>query len=473
MARFLQRLQAYSGNRFTNTSAPRPASRPARPATEIPIMMSRLPMAVENDAARQAAGVHGDSGARASAKGGKADSGSASGFSIALAQKQADGKTPPPDGENLPPADAAPAAGSSSGSEAPGTEASRLDAQDDPSQDAGTTADNDGEHGAGGEHGENSEHEVDLYAHLPESLRALYELDGSPPGGTEAVVPATPASLPGGGHPPLAQLAAQLSAQPAGHASGQPGGQASGQAIDYASRGLPEGGPGAQSLSLEANSLARVLGVVRALHGMPAQAPGEGGGEFMRALAASVADAPETRTPASLLAGAAMQAPATSAGGSAASGTTGGAVPTPPSLSIPMAPDRPGWGEAVGQRVLWMVSNKSQVAQLRLNPPDLGPVEVRVRTDDDGVRLSMAAGNNAVREALESAAPRLREMFAAEGLQLDHVDIGHQGSGQGDGENAAQAGDADEALRNEAHGEPAVSQGPESAGGAGLVDCFI
>ncbi|MEI2420416.1 flagellar hook-length control protein FliK, partial [Arthrospira platensis SPKY2] len=77
----------------------------------------------------------------------------------------------------------------------------------------------------------------------------------------------------------------------------------------------------------------------------------------------------------------------------ASAGTPPAAAPTPPSVPISVAPGRPDWSEAVGQRVLWMLSNNTRVAELRLNPPELGPVEVRVRTEDDGVRLNLAAAN--------------------------------------------------------------------------------
>lgn len=152
---------------------------------------------------------------------------------------------------------------------------------------------------------------------------------------------------------------------------------------------------------------------------------------------------------------------------------TAGAAATPPSLPIATAPDQPGWDEAVGQRVLWMVANKSQVAELRLSPPELGPLEVKVRHDDDGLRLTFAAGNGAVRDALEAAAPRLREMFQAEGLRLENLDIGQrQADGERAGESAtAEADGADGSLGEEAEAETATRAVRVTA--LGLVDLFV
>lgn len=177
--------------------------------------------------------------------------------------------------------------------------------------------------------------------------------------------------------------------------------------------------------------------------------------------------------------------PAASATATAAAGTvsaatastaatpTAGAAATPPSLPIATAPDQPGWDEAVGQRVLWMVANKSQVAELRLSPPELGPLEVKVRQDDDGLRLTFAAGNGAVRDALEAAAPRLREMLQAEGLRLENLDIGQR---QADGERAGEPVAAEADAADGSFGEEAEAETPARAvrvTALGLVDLFV
>lgn len=166
--------------------------------------------------------------------------------------------------------------------------------------------------------------------------------------------------------------------------------------------------------------------------------------------------------------GSQLQAPVSAA--PAPAGAAPAPTATPPAVPITIAPGRPDWSEAVGQRVLWMISHKTQSAELRLNPPELGPVEVKVRSDEDGVRLSFAAGSAAVREALESAAPRLREMFLAEGLRLENMDIGqrHAGGGQGSAPGAtAQDGAGAEEADVEA---PARAALPERTG---LVDCYV
>lgn len=86
----------------------------------------------------------------------------------------------------------------------------------------------------------------------------------------------------------------------------------------------------------------------------------------------------------------------------------------------------PQWGQALAQRVLWMVGQEKQTAELRLNPAHLGPVEVKLTLQHDQASVSLLASNAAVREALEQALPRLRDMLGQQDIQLAQVDVGQR-----------------------------------------------
>jgi flagellar hook-length control protein FliK len=58
-------------------------------------------------------------------------------------------------------------------------------------------------------------------------------------------------------------------------------------------------------------------------------------------------------------------------------------------LSTPV--NQQGWDRGVGQQVLWMVNNKQQTAQIRLNPPELGPIEVKVSVQNDTAQVQFTA----------------------------------------------------------------------------------
>jgi flagellar hook-length control protein FliK len=81
------------------------------------------------------------------------------------------------------------------------------------------------------------------------------------------------------------------------------------------------------------------------------------------------------------------------------------------------------WGEAVGERILWMVGRTIQGATLRITPPHLGSIDIQLTMQQDQTSVSFTTQNGAVREALEAAIPRLREMFGESNLQLANVDV--------------------------------------------------
>lgn len=82
-----------------------------------------------------------------------------------------------------------------------------------------------------------------------------------------------------------------------------------------------------------------------------------------------------------------------------------------------------GWDQALSERVLWVANQKFQGAEIKLNPPQLGPIEVRVQLQHEQAHISFTAQHASVRDALEAALPRLREMFNANGFNLVDVNV--------------------------------------------------
>ncbi len=71
----------------------------------------------------------------------------------------------------------------------------------------------------------------------------------------------------------------------------------------------------------------------------------------------------------------------------------------------------------------------SRTVELRLDPPELGRVTVRISMVGDEARVAFTAAQGGAREALEAALPKLREMFEQAGLSLGDAQVG-TGSGQ-------------------------------------------
>lgn len=99
-------------------------------------------------------------------------------------------------------------------------------------------------------------------------------------------------------------------------------------------------------------------------------------------------------------------------------------------LTLPPGLQQPGWNQALGERVLWLVSHDVQRAELTLNPPELGALRVRVTLAGQAASVAFASEHAPVREAVEAALPQLRQILAERGLSLDHVHVSAQESGQ-------------------------------------------
>ncbi len=138
-----------------------------------------------------------------------------------------------------------------------------------------------------------------------------------------------------------------------------------------------------------------------------------------------------------------------------------------------------GWDQAIGQKIVWMVAGGEQSAQLTLNPPDLGPVQVVLSISDNFVDASFVSSHLDVREAIESAAPKLREMMDNAGISLSgfsvsaesaqsHNQFGAEKSSRGGGSQTAMSSSTESETDNTAMSLIARNTGKE----LGLVDTF-
>jgi flagellar hook-length control protein FliK len=92
--------------------------------------------------------------------------------------------------------------------------------------------------------------------------------------------------------------------------------------------------------------------------------------------------------------------------------------------------DDPAWGDELGERVVWLIGRRESLAELRLNPPELGSLEIRIRQEKDAASIHILVQSGTAREALESALPRLRELFGEAGLSLQRLDVAERQAGQ-------------------------------------------
>lgn len=102
----------------------------------------------------------------------------------------------------------------------------------------------------------------------------------------------------------------------------------------------------------------------------------------------------------------------------------------------------PAWDNQVGQKIVWMVAGQEQSATLTLNPPDMGPMQVVLSVTNDQATVTFSANQLEVRQALENAMPKLREMMSESGIALGNatVDAGTPDQRQAQGEQAGRSG---------------------------------
>ena len=132
-----------------------------------------------------------------------------------------------------------------------------------------------------------------------------------------------------------------------------------------------------------------------------------------------------------------------------------------------------GWARAVGEQVVWHVSQNIQSANLRLNPQHLGPLEMQLQMDGDKATLAFASQHAAVRDALESALPRLREMFAQNGLDIVDVNVSQQNTPGREEQQAAGGRSTAASDEAETSGEQRLLQSGANPVATGLVDYYV
>jgi flagellar hook-length control protein FliK len=86
----------------------------------------------------------------------------------------------------------------------------------------------------------------------------------------------------------------------------------------------------------------------------------------------------------------------------------------------------PAWNDEFGGKVTWLANQGIQSASVQLSPEHLGPVSVHISVQDGSASVSFTAAHADTRAALEQALPRLREMFATNGLTLSDANVSHQ-----------------------------------------------
>ena len=80
------------------------------------------------------------------------------------------------------------------------------------------------------------------------------------------------------------------------------------------------------------------------------------------------------------------------------------------------------------ERVTSMLSINNKEAEIRLDPPEMGSMQIRIRSDAEQAQINFVVQNQQAKEALEQSLPRLRELLMQQGLELGESSISYGGS---------------------------------------------
>jgi flagellar hook-length control protein FliK len=154
-------------------------------------------------------------------------------------------------------------------------------------------------------------------------------------------------------------------------------------------------------------------------------------------------------------------------------------APSSPAPVIAQPVGSPGWTEEIGNQVSWLANRSESRAELVLTPPQMGRIEVNLSVKGDQATASFVSSNPVVREALEAALPRLREVLADAGIQLGQTQVNAENPrqwaqqekhGDNSGSDPVRATPVHEALSSASSGSLSTTSGLK--GGRGLVDVF-
>jgi len=88
------------------------------------------------------------------------------------------------------------------------------------------------------------------------------------------------------------------------------------------------------------------------------------------------------------------------------------------------------WSTELGNKLTLMSTQNTQSASLQITPDHLGPVEVKIEVNQGQTSVWFTADQAETRTALEQSLPKLREMFAAQGMSLTDAGVFGQRSQQ-------------------------------------------
>jgi hypothetical protein len=102
------------------------------------------------------------------------------------------------------------------------------------------------------------------------------------------------------------------------------------------------------------------------------------------------------------------------------------------------------WGREMGDRIGFLLHNNLKQAEIRLDPPHLGKLEIQLQVQDDKAMVHIQTQTAQTRDLLDASLMRLRDALQDAGYSQVDVNVSHRehSMAQGEGGNAGQGGSA-------------------------------
>jgi Flagellar hook-length control protein FliK len=84
------------------------------------------------------------------------------------------------------------------------------------------------------------------------------------------------------------------------------------------------------------------------------------------------------------------------------------------------------WAEEASQTIHLLVKQNQHQAEIKVNPVELGPIEIQIAMVQGEASISFVAEHSETRNALEVALPRLKELLADSGISLTGTFVGSE-----------------------------------------------
>ncbi len=124
-------------------------------------------------------------------------------------------------------------------------------------------------------------------------------------------------------------------------------------------------------------------------------------------------------------------------------------------ISVSNSANNQQWGDALGERVSFLINQKLNSAEIRIDPPHLGKLDIQIHIKDDTAQVVIHTQHAQTRDLVENSSLRLREILQDAGYSSVDVNVSHR----------------DSSSQQQATAEGSVNTDPfHSSDSTGLVD---